>query len=96
MVSQAPYVQRLDGLDKSSPRFPDQLATLLGEKESRDHISSLPDHDAAWLVDYLDDVCTLHVACQPHFLKLAKGSRYSCSRQRCFSGVPACTQMDVW
>ena len=95
MVPQAPYVQRLNELDRSSPRFPDQLAALLDEKDCRDHVSGLPDHDAAWLVEYLDNVCALPSYVLILLSKTGEGSRYSCSRQPCFSGIPGCAQMDV-
>ena len=61
MPSQCPYIQHFSGLDRSSPRFPDQLTTLFSEKECRDHLSNLPETDAVWLIEYLDDVRTRHL-----------------------------------
>ena len=62
MASQNSYVRQHSGLDKCSPRFLDQLITLLSGKEYRDHISNLSDQDAVWLIEYLDNVRTpIHV-----------------------------------
>ena len=54
-------IQQLSELDRSSPQFPDQLSTLLDEEECRNNIPNLSDQDAAWLVEYLDDVRTTHL-----------------------------------
>jgi len=48
---------RLHFLEKSSPQFPDQLASILSEKEYRDYASGLQGEDLVWLVDFLDGVC---------------------------------------
>jgi len=56
MGSQNPYIEQLSGLDRSSPQIPDQLSAFLDEKEYRDNISNLPDQDAVWLVECLEDV----------------------------------------
>lgn len=50
-------LQRLHCLEKSSPQFPDQLTSLLSEKEYKDYTSGLRGEDLVWLVDFLDDVC---------------------------------------
>lgn len=57
-------LQRLDRLSKSSPQFPDRLTSILYEKGYKDCILNLQDGDAAWLVEYLDNVC-LHTTFHP-------------------------------
>jgi len=49
-----PYVCQLSGLDRSSPRFSDQLAALLDTKKCGD--PNLPTRDAARVIEYLSDV----------------------------------------
>lgn len=57
MGSQHPYIQQLRALDRTSPQVPDQLSALFDEEKYRDNISSLPDQEAVWLVECLEDVC---------------------------------------
>jgi hypothetical protein len=59
-LSDAPLsdtLQRFNDLDKSSPRFPDQLIGLLSREEHGTRVTELPGEDAAWLINYLDEVC---------------------------------------
>ena len=58
MVPHYSSIRKLGQLDRDSPRFSDQLITLLGEEKDRDRISNLSVQDAKWFVDYLDDVRT--------------------------------------
>ena len=57
-------LQQLDRLDKSSPQFPDQLASFLHGKGYEDCLPKLQDQDVVWLIDYLDNVC-LYIALYP-------------------------------
>ena len=57
-------LQRLDHLDKSSPQFPNQLASFLHEKGYEDCLPKLRDQDVVWLIEYLDNVC-LYIAPYP-------------------------------
>ena len=50
-------LREFDRLDKSSPKFPDQLANLLCGGGYRECIRNLRDGDVVWLVEYLDNVC---------------------------------------
>ena len=50
-------LQPFNSLDKSSAQFSVQLVDLLSGEEYKSCITRLQDKDAAWLVDYLDDVC---------------------------------------
>ena len=70
MDSQNLYIQQLSELDRSPPRLPDQLGTLLDEEEWRNHIPNLSDKDAAWLVECLEDV-RVPPTCKSCFLKSA-------------------------
>jgi len=49
-------LQQLECLDKSSPRFPDELMNLLRGKVYKRRVPKLQDEDATWLVEYLDNV----------------------------------------
>jgi hypothetical protein len=49
-------LQQLRALDGSSPQLADQLAILLDDEEFTNHILTLPEGDARWLVDCLDTV----------------------------------------
>jgi len=60
MGSQNPYIQQLRALDRSSPQVPDQLSALLDGKEHGENILSLPDQDAVWLVECLEEVRVLN------------------------------------
>ena len=53
-------LQRLDRLNKSSAKFPDQLASLLCGKGYEDSVPKLRNEDAVWLLEYLDNVCLYH------------------------------------
>jgi hypothetical protein len=55
MASLAP-LQQLRRLDKSSPQFPRQLASLLHGQGYRSCVTNLQDEDVLWLVEYLDNV----------------------------------------
>lgn len=57
-------LQQLDHLDKSSPQFSDQLASLLHEERYKLCIPDLQDQDVVWLVEYLDNVC-LYITLYP-------------------------------
>jgi hypothetical protein len=48
-------LQELDRLERSLPTFPRQLTSLLSGGDYS-FIASLPDKDAAWLIEYLDNV----------------------------------------
>jgi hypothetical protein len=52
-------LQELDRLERSSPNFPDQLASLLSRENFQDWdvCKSLREEDAVWLIEYLDNVC---------------------------------------
>lgn len=56
MASQDSYIQRLRDLDKSSPLFPDQLATLIAQVPVS-FMSGLTNNDSLWVLEYLDNVC---------------------------------------
>jgi hypothetical protein len=56
-MPQSNLLQQLHRLETSSPRFADQIATILGEPEYKASIQTLPDKDLIWLVEYLDNVC---------------------------------------
>ena len=49
-------LQRLHRLERSSPQFPNQLASILAGDEYRDYVSVLRGEGLVWLVDYLDGV----------------------------------------
>ncbi|KAF9643892.1 kinase-like protein [Thelephora ganbajun] len=51
-----PALQRLHGLDTSSPDFRDQLDKALHEQEYRQCVSNIEGDSLKWLVDYLDEV----------------------------------------
>ena len=60
VLSDAPLpdiLQRFNCLDKSSSQFPDRLTDLLSGEEYKYCITELQDEDAAWLIDFLDEVC---------------------------------------
>ena len=94
MAPHNPYVQQLDVLDRSSPRFLDQLTTLLGGKECRNHIIGLSNQDAVWLVEYLEDVRTHPICVRISFPKINLDSQHYRSYQLCFPRMPTCTQVD--
>jgi hypothetical protein len=52
-------LQELDRLERSSPNFPDQLASLLSREDfiRWDVGKSFQNEDAVWLIEYLDNVC---------------------------------------
>ena len=52
----APVLQQLSLLDKSSPDFHDQLCHVLYGEEYSECIPSLRGDDLVWLIDYLDKV----------------------------------------
>lgn len=54
-------LQQVRALNRSSPQFFDQLATILDEEEFDAHIPDLHNDDAAWLVEYLSTVRTSQV-----------------------------------
>jgi len=49
-------LKELRRLDKSSPRFRDQISDILHAEEYKQCVSDLQGDDLAWLVDYLDQV----------------------------------------
>ena len=55
-------LRRFKSLDESSAQFPSQLIDILSGEEYKFCVTRFQDEDAAWLVDYLDDVC---VYCAP-------------------------------
>ena len=57
-------LQQLDRLDKSSPQFPKEVAGLLYWERYEDCIPRLQLNEAAWLIEYLDNVC-LYIALYP-------------------------------
>jgi len=60
MSSREPLLQ-LRHLDKSSPKFNDELTGLLRGEEYRKDVSNLQGDDLVWLVDFLDTVRS-HIA----------------------------------
>ena len=58
MSSDDPIVRRFSLLDRASPLFSDELFAMLGQRTMRANVACLSAQDSAWLVDYLDDVCT--------------------------------------
>jgi len=56
MVSHKPLLQ-LRRLDKSSPKFIDELADVLCGEEYRRDVPNFQGDDLLWLVDFLDMVC---------------------------------------
>ena len=55
MIPHSP-LRQLHDLDRSSPRYYEQLTDFLRGNEYRDGFSSLQNDDATWLVEYLDSV----------------------------------------
>ena len=51
-----PVLEQLRRLDKSSPKFHDQLSSILYGKEYQQCVPNLQGDDLVWLVDYLDKV----------------------------------------
>jgi len=51
-----PFIRQLGQLDRTSPQFSDQLATLLGGEGIREVVLNFSAQNALWLVEYLDDV----------------------------------------
>ena len=49
-------LQQLQGLDRSSPEFPNRLADILGE-DWMNHAQNLSPNDLEEFVEYLDSVC---------------------------------------
>ena len=49
-------LQRLQGLDRSSPEFPNRLTDILGE-DWMNHAQNLSPNDLEEFVEYLDSVC---------------------------------------
>ena len=64
-MTKTDVLQRFKQLDRSSPQFPDQLVSLLHQKEYKECIPNLLDEEVVWLVNYLDRVC-LYLPCPPH------------------------------
>ena len=75
MVTPNP-LQQLYKLDRSSPKFHNQLSDLLCGEEYRDSVLNLQSDDLALLVEYLDTV-SFQIA-----------SVQSCSRRWCRSSPP--------
>jgi len=67
-------LQQLFDLDKSSPRFHDQLRDIIGGKEYRERIPHLRDNDLVRLVEYLDGVSP-QIALLRSSFNVAAGSR---------------------
>ena len=51
-----PALQLLRHLDRSSPKFHDQLSNIVHGGEYQGCVSNLQGDDLVWLVDYLDEV----------------------------------------
>ena len=62
-------LQRFKNLDKSSSQFPNQLIDLLSGEEYKFCITRFQGEDAAWLIDYLDEVC-VYIALHLHSAEL--------------------------
>ena len=61
-----PALQPLRHLNKSSPKFHDQLSNLLYGKEYEQCVPNLEGDDLVWLVDYLDKVLRdISIPCSP-------------------------------
>ena len=54
------YLQTLLQLDRSSPKFPDQLRGILDESGFHGYITNLEPDNLLKLVEYLDKVRPLH------------------------------------
>jgi len=67
-------LQQLFGLDKSSPRFHDQLRDIIGGKEYRERVPRLRNNDVVRLVEYLDSVSP-QIALLRSSFNVAAGSR---------------------
>ena len=50
-------LRRFKSFDESSAQFPDQLIDILSGEEYKSCITRFQDEDAAWLIEYLDEVC---------------------------------------
>ena len=48
---------RLHRLEKTSPQFPTEIATILEGTEYKSGVETLQDRDISWLTDYLDNAC---------------------------------------
>ena len=51
-----PALQRLEGLDRSSTRFPEQLEKLLHDKRWVESLEHLPESELHKVIDFLDNV----------------------------------------
>jgi hypothetical protein len=52
-------LQKLDRLERSSPKFHDKLSSILYGEEYMDSVQNLQGGDLVWFVDYLDKVWRL-------------------------------------
>ena len=52
----SPALQRLNGFDRASPDFQNQLSNVLRGEEYIQYVQNLEGNDLAWLVDYLGEV----------------------------------------
>jgi len=50
-------LKQLRRLDRSSPKFHDQLSNVLYGEDYKQCVPNLQGDDLVWLVDYLDKVC---------------------------------------
>jgi len=63
-------LRRLDRLDRSSYKFPDELTSLINGQKYKSLIGRLKKDQVVGLVDYLDNVCpALRFACSPLILR---------------------------
>ena len=54
-----PTLQKLNTLDKSLSEFHDQLSNVLYGEEYARCMKDLRDDELVWLIDFLDDVCSV-------------------------------------
>ena len=58
-------LHKLRDLDRTSPRFHNQLIDSLRRNEYRDVTTNLQDEDLTWLVNYLDNVSRHTISPRP-------------------------------
>ena len=86
----SPVLQRLNGFDRSSPEFQNQLSNVLHGQEYRQCVPDLEGDDLVWLVDYLDEV--RYYVAPPRSVQTGIGSRWIRSFQSRFPEVFTRTQ----
>ena len=89
MIPHSPKLQQLHDLDRTSPRFHEQLSRFFRGEEYRNALLNLQSEDLSWLVDYLDSV-SLQTSFLYRALRIGTDSRWylrPCKSR--ISGTPA-------